>query len=207
MSLINLSSQTRRNLNWFLIIVIGYSYSLVINWAEMEHLAFVDKAVMVIMSMASYLVIPLLIGLLIAIRKDWVQKSQWMLISVIGFIPITNTQAGYINFFHKTNYQAEILAKRFVSKYGETLPRKADDYTKIDGVDYLNETIILKFTLVEHSKSDLNISSFHSKISQLAKNEIENVESLKYFHDNGIAIRYQYYDKWGEFVDLVEIKP
>lgn len=207
MSLLKLSPETRRNLNWFLILILGYSYALVVNWKILETLNYLDKAVLVIMTMASYLVIPLLVGLLISIKKDWVKKSQWMLISVIGFIPITNTNGGYINFLQKQNYQAELIANRFVINYRKTLPRKANDYTRIDDVDFKDDTIILKFTLVENSLRDIGLSQFRSEIKQLAKNEVQYVERLKYFHDNGISIRYEYYDKWGEFIDSVVISP
>lgn len=207
MDLFNLSPETRRNLNWFLILILSYSYALVVNWVALESLNYLDKAVLVIMTMASYLVVPLLLGLLLSIKKDWVQKSQWMLISVIGFIPITNTSGGYINFLHKQNYQAEIMANRFVTDYGETLPRKANDYTRIDNVDFQDDTIILGFTLVENSKRDLDLPKFRSEIMQLARKEVQYVEKLKYFYENGIAIKYEYYDKWGEFVDSIVVSP
>jgi len=207
MRFFNCTPEFRTNLNWFLIIVFGYSYSLVVNWDDFQGLNLFDKSIMVLMTMASYLVVPFLIGLAFNINKSWLKKSNLILISTIGFLFITNTNEGYVNFFNKQNYYAERMALKFVNNYGETLPRKADSYTRIDAVDFQNNELIFKFTLVEWSIAELDLIKFNSDIRLIAYEEVKQKEELKYFYENGIAIKYKYYDKWGDLIDVVVVAP
>ena len=94
------------------------------------------------------------------------------------------------------------------SEINKTCPIMVDEYTRLDNALALpNNTFQYNYTLINISKTEVNIDTVKKYIEPGIINGIRTSPDLKFFRDNKTTMVYNYRDKNGEFVHKLSVTP
>ncbi len=127
--------------------------------------------------------------------------------SIIGVIVFVFVSFAIQQIFFKSPSFDKILVNT-ASEINKTCPLQVDQYTRLDNTVALpNNTFQYNYTLINTSKSEVNIDTVKKYIEPDIINNVKTSPDLKLFRDNHTTMVYNYRDKNGEFVHKIVITP
>lgn len=92
----------------------------------------------------------------------------------------------------------------YVKRASVGLPKMLDSMTRLDSVTLQNgNTIVAVYTLITHTKNEVDVSALTSYQNQKLKSEFRSDPQLKLLRENNVVLSWKYYDKNGELLFIV----
>ena len=102
----------------------------------------------------------------------------------------------------------EKMLRQKAKDMNESCPVYVDSETRLDNVDvHAGKVVKYNYTLVNISKSDIDINEFKVYFEQILLNGAKTRPDLKMFRDNRVTMIYSYNDKNGLLLIEVKITP
>ncbi|WDE10639.1 hypothetical protein [Thalassomonas haliotis] len=125
------------------------------------------------------------------------------LLSVISLIMVSGCQS--------TTSQVEEPSipealKALVVAMNKSAPKMVDRETRLDSSYFLENKIIYKFTMINHSVDDLDSEKFLQLTTKKVTNIICTYPNLEYFVNNKVDVAYSYFDKNNKYIAEVIVK-
>jgi hypothetical protein len=130
-----------------------------------------------------------------------------IIITAIVFA-ISSSLAGFgVRYFTNKNNTFDKQLMRIASELNKTCPIMVDKDTQLDNSIALPDNIFqYNYTLVNHSRNELNIEQLQNTVTPRILNNIKTNEGLKYFRNNKVTMSYSYNDKNGVFLFVLKFK-
>jgi len=92
------------------------------------------------------------------------------------------------------------------SELNESCPIMIDQDTRLDNAVVLPDNIFqFNYTLVNQTKSDIDIEQFTSRMTPKVTNSVKTNPNLEAYRDNSVTMSYYYKDQDGEFIVKISV--
>ena len=107
-----------------------------------------------------------------------------------------------------TDHEVYVELQNVCQVMNASCPYMLDSETRLDNVmAFEPKTIQYNGTLVNYSKSDLNVSVLKANLEPTLVNSVKTTPELGVFREYKVTISYYYYDKYGDFLFSIIISP
>jgi hypothetical protein len=99
----------------------------------------------------------------------------------------------------------EVL-KASVAEVNKTAPQMVDSDTRLDSSYALENKLVYKYTMINHSVEDLDTEKFQEIIMKQVTGFVCTSPDMKYFVDNAVDVGYSYFDKDSKYIAEATVK-
>jgi hypothetical protein len=126
-----------------------------------------------------------------------------LLLSSIALIMVAGCQSTSVQ-----NEEASIadVLKASVNAINKTTPQMVDSETRLDSSYALENKLVYKYTMINHSVDDLDTEKFQEIIIKQVTGFVCTSPDMKYFVDNAVDVAYSYFDKDSKYITEANVK-
>jgi hypothetical protein len=107
-----------------------------------------------------------------------------------------------------TDHEVYVELRNVCESMNASCPYMLDSETRLDNLmAFEPKTIQYNGTLVNYSKSDLNVNVLKANLEPTLVNKVRTTPELGIFREYKVTISYYYYDKYGQFLFSIIISP
>jgi uncharacterized lipoprotein YajG len=126
-----------------------------------------------------------------------------LLLSSIALIMVAGCQSTSVQ-----NEETSIpdVLKASVNAINKTTPQMVDSETRLDSSYALENKLVYKYTMINHSVDDLDTEKFQEIIIKQVTGFVCTSPDMKYFVDNAVDVAYSYFDKDSKYITEANVK-
>ncbi len=126
-----------------------------------------------------------------------------LLLSSIALIMVAGCQSTSVQ--NEETSIADVL-KASVTAINKTTPQMVDSETRLDSSYALENKLVYKYTMINHSVDDLDTEKFQEIIIKQVTGFVCTSPDMKYFVDNAVDVAYSYFDKDSKYITEANVK-
>jgi hypothetical protein len=126
-----------------------------------------------------------------------------LLLSSIALIMVAGCQSTSVQ--NEETSIADVL-KASVNAINKTTPQMVDSETRLDSSYALENKLVYKYTMINHSVDDLDTEKFQEIIIKQVTGFVCTSPDMKYFVDNAVDVAYSYFDKDSKYITEANVK-